>query len=370
MNRLYKFLIITLLLLSVKLLSQQELSADKVFEQVNNSVVVILAYDNIGNVYQGSGVVIDEGFVVTNQHVCKDAGRIEVKHYENEFKNVIVQYSDEQKDIMILRVDGLNLKPISRGNSSGLRSGQRIYAIGSPEGYENSISEGIISGFRTTEGDVKLIQMTTPITEGSSGGAVVNSKGELIGLSVSGQHEGNLYFAVPVNDVYSAIGVTPIVTENEDPTKYYEIGTQANLSQNYRDAELYFSKYIEKFSNDVSAYYSRGYARFKLREYKKAITDFSKVIENNSITSESFFYRGNCYYSINDFQNAYVDYSRALEMEPDNSDLYYNRGYSSLRLGKYQEAVNDWEKAIELNPSYQEELTGKIKVASEQFKKK
>jgi len=348
----------------------EELTPDKIYEKVNNSIVVVLAYDNLGNMFQGSGVVINnEGLIVTNHHVCKDANRIEIKHYNKEIKNVSIYKYDEVKDILFLQTDDRTLTLIPYGSSSSLKTGQRIYAVGSPEGYENSISEGIVSGFRTDENNVKLIQMTCPITDGSSGGAVLNARGELIGLSVSGQHEGALYFAIPVNDIYSMIGIESQYTEISDPVKYYEIGTQANESKNYNDAEVYFSKYLEKFSGDATAYYKRGYARFKLKEYKKAISDFSTVLEKSE-TSESFFYRGNCYYSLKDYKNALADYTKALEQEPDNYDIYYNRGYANFRLKNYSAAVADWQRAVELNPDYNTELEIKIKIAQDELNNK
>lgn len=360
-------------LTGINILSQQntadELTPDKIFEKVDNSVVVVLAYDNLGNIFQGSGVVISGGIIVTNHHVCKDAVRIDIKHYSKEIKNVTVYKYDEVKDILFLKTDDMTLTPVTPGSSSNLRSGQRIYAVGSPEGYENSISEGIVSGSRTDENNVKLIQMTCPITDGSSGGAVLNSKGELIGLSVSGQHEGALYFAIPVNDILAMINIEPKYTETSDPVNYYEIGTIANENKNYKDAEVYFSKYLEKFSGDANAYYNRGYARFKLKEYKKAISDFSAVLEKSQ-TSESFFYRGNCYYSLKDYENALIDYTKALEQEPDNYDIYYNRGYANFRLKKYSDAVSDWQKAVQLNPEYAEELDIKIKIATDELNSK
>ncbi|KXK55597.1 MAG: Trypsin-like serine protease [Chlorobi bacterium OLB5] len=372
----YKILYILPLLLflnGIYLLSQQysneELTPDRIFEKVDNSVVVVLAYDNLGNIFQGSGVVIADGIIVTNHHVCKDANRIDIRHYSKEIKNVTVYKFDAVKDIMFLKTDDMTLTPVTPGSSSNLRSGQRIYAVGSPEGYENSISEGIVSGSRTDENNVKLIQMTCPITDGSSGGAVLNSKGELIGLSVSGQHEGALYFAIPVNDILAMINIEPKYTETSDPVNYYEIGTIANENKNYQDAEVYFSKYLEKFSGDANAYYNRGYARFKLKEYKKAISDFSAVLEKSQ-TSESFFYRGNCYYSLKDYENALTDYTKALEQEPDNYDIYYNRGYANFRLKKYSDAVSDWQKAVQLNPGYAEELDIKIKIAEDELKTK
>jgi tetratricopeptide (TPR) repeat protein len=361
------------ILVCVRALGQQisadELTPDKIYEKVDNSVVVVIAYDNLGNVFQGSGVVINDGMIVTNHHVCKDATRIEVKHYSKEIKNVQVHKYDELKDILFLKTDDRTLTPIAYGNSGNLKAGQRIYAVGSPEGYENSISEGIVSGFRTDENNVKLVQMTCPITDGSSGGAVLNSKGELIGLSVSGQHEGALYFAIPVNDILAMIGMENSYTEYTDPVQYYEIGTQANDNKNYKDAEVYFSKYLEKFSGDATAYYKRGYARFKLKEYKQAISDFSTVLEKSE-TSESFFYRGNCYYSLKDYKNALTDYTKALQQEPDNYDIYYNRGYANFRLKNYSESITDWQKAVELNPEYESELSLKIKIAQDELNNK
>lgn len=365
-------LIIILSLNIINLISQeynyqQINSAIEIFEKANKSVVVILAYDNAGNIYQGSGVVINsDGLIVTNHHVCKDANRIEIKHYDTEIKNINIYKYDEIKDILFLQTDYKSLVPIELGNSSLLKVGQRIYAVGSPEGYENSISEGIVSGFRLDENNVKLIQMTCPITDGSSGGAVLNSQGQLIGLSVSGQHEGSLYFAIPVNDVLSIIGIEPLNTEFTDAQEYYKYGLLADENKNYQEAEKYFTKYIEKFSSDINAYSKRGYARFKLKEYKKAINDFTKVIDY-SPSSSTYFYRGNCYYSLKDYTNALQDYNKALEDEPDNFDILYNRGYAFFRLKLYKEAINDWQKTIMLNPEYYEELKEKIFIAESEI---
>lgn len=352
------------------LLSQHELNAEKIYDKVNNSVVVILAYDNNGSIYQGSGVVVsNDGLIATNYHVCKDAGRIEIKHYQNEFKNVETFYYDEQKDILILKVDDLKLKALEITDPALLKPGQRVYAIGSPEGYENSISEGIISGFRNDENNVRLIQMTTPITEGSSGGAVVNAYGELIGLCMSGQHEGNLYFALPVSEITGQLNEKKKITETENPLDYFADGTKASDKENYKEAEYYFTKYLDKFSNDIAAYYNRGYARFKLKEYKNAIADFSKVLEYDSKDEKTLFYRGNCFYYSKEYKNAVSDYSRAIALNDSDADIYYNRGYASYKLNEFASAVKDWEKAIELNPEYDKELSAKIRSTKEKINK-
>ena len=372
MKKLYTLysIFVSLAFLNSILYSQTELSAEKIFELVDNSVVVILAYDNSGNIFQGSGVVVSkDGLIATNYHVCKDAIRIEVKHYSNEYKNIETVFSDEQKDILIIKAKHLKLKPLVISPAANLKAGQRIYAIGSPEGYENSISEGIISGFRNDENNVKLIQMTTPITEGSSGGAVVNSYGELIGLSMSGQHEGNLYFALPISEISEVISSKTNISEIDNPIDYFESGTIANEKEDYKEAEFYFSKYLDKFSNDIAAYYNRGYARFKLKEYKNAISDFNKVIDYDKLDGKSYFYRANCYYYSVEYKNAYTDYTNALMLDSIDADIYYNRGHACIKLNDLNGAIRDWEKAIELNPDYEKELDIKIKSAKNKLNK-
>lgn len=368
MKYIRRILFISTLALSSASFAQHELTADKIYDLVNNSVVVILAYDNNSNIYQGSGVVIsDDGLVATNYHVCKDASRIEIKHYTNEFKSVEMVYIDDSKDILILKVKNLTLKPLDISSSGNLRPGQRVYAIGSPEGYENSISEGIISGFRNDENNINLIQMTTPITEGSSGGAVVNAYGELVGLSMSGQHEGNLYFALPISVITEVTSSKVKIAESDNSVNYFEVGTKANQKENYKEAEYYFTKYLDKFSSDVAGYYNRGYARFKLKEYKSAIVDFNRVLEYDILDEKSYFYRANCFYYTKDFKSAIRDYTAAIRLDPYDEDIYFNRGYSFFKLKDYSGAVSDWEKAIELNPEYEKELRAKINSAKEEL---
>jgi tetratricopeptide (TPR) repeat protein len=347
--------------LNFRAFSQNEIAADKIYDLVNNSVVVVLAYDGNGNLYQGSGIVINnEGYVVTNYHVCKDGNRFEINHYKKEFKNIQIVKQDPDKDIMVLKVSDIPLPPIKIGSSENLKPGQRVYAIGSPEGYENSISEGIVSGVRHDSNGNELIQMTTPITEGSSGGAVVNSSGELIGMSMSGQHEGNIYFAVPIEDILTLINVDYIASTDKESENFLNEGKEASTKQNYEDAVFYFSKYLENNLNDNEAYFYRGYARMKLNDYNQAISDFTKAIEDGFDNQEVYFYRANAYYMLKDYPDAVTDYTKAIIISPELAELYYNRGYANLKSKNFGGALYDWEKAIELKPEYQKELEVKI----------
>lgn len=373
--KVFKALLYLLLFICVTdngLNAQNEISADKIFDQVNNSVVVILAYDGKGNLYQGSGIVINSsGYIVTNYHVCKDANKFEINHYSKVFNNIQILKQDKEKDIIILKVSDITLPPIKIGTSEELKPGQRVYAIGSPEGYENSISEGIVSGVRHDSNGNELVQMTAPITEGSSGGAVVNGNGELIGMSMSGQHEGNIYFAVPVEDILKLMDVNYIANKQpeekkeKEPVNYFKEGKDASKDQKYEDAIFYFSKYLENNLSDIDAYFYRGYARLKLKEYKLAINDFTLAIGSGSDNYEKYFYRGNAYYMLGNYSSAVEDYSEAITLAPDVAELYYNRGYSNFKQKNFISCIIDWKKAVELFPEYDKELSAKIKILEE-----
>ena len=201
---------------------QSELTAEQVYDMVNQSVVMIISCENNGNEDQGSGVVImDGGYIATCNHLIENSTTITVKHQNLEFKNAEIITQDVQEDVAIIKISAENLIPIKVADSDILKPGQKVYTISSPVGYENTISEGIVSGLRKDKVKITLIQSTAPITDGSSGGALINSSGELIGLLSSGKHEGSLYFSIPVNEVIklyetNSYGVNEDKTGNAD----------------------------------------------------------------------------------------------------------------------------------------------------------
>ena len=147
----------------------------------------------------GSGIMIAQnGYILTNFHVARQSHEYAVRIEGDErvyFTNSLVKYHGDF-DLAILKIDRrLSPIPIYRGAKPLVR-GQKVVAIGSPEGLFNTVSDGIISGFRTING-INMIQFTAPISNGSSGGAVLNMYGEVIGISTSGFDEGqNINFAV------------------------------------------------------------------------------------------------------------------------------------------------------------------------------
>lgn len=147
----------------------------------------------------GSGFFISTVEVATNLHVITGSSSGYVKLVGQPAKLNIdgVVAIDRQRDLVILKVGGAAGRPLALGNSDAVQVGEPVFAVGNPQGLEGTFSQGIISGLRTV-GQDRLLQLTAPISPGSSGGPVLNSRGEVIGVSVATYREGqNLNFAIP-----------------------------------------------------------------------------------------------------------------------------------------------------------------------------
>lgn len=180
---------------------EAELSYEEL-AKLSTSVVMIVVCNNEDKPFKsGSGVVINnEGYILTNLHVVNDGYSFLVR-FENDDKvytsyQIIKYHSDY--DLAVIKVDR-KCKPIPVKVSKKPVRGQKIVAIGSPLGLFNTVSDGIISAFRDFE-TVQMIQFTAPISSGSSGGALLDMFGNLLGLISAGYDDGqNLNLAVESN---------------------------------------------------------------------------------------------------------------------------------------------------------------------------
>jgi len=156
---------------------------------------------------QGSGFIIGaDGLVLTNAHVVQGASEVNVKLTDRREFRAKVLGSDPASDIAVLRIDAKNLPVVNLGDPARTRVGDWVAAIGSPFGFENSVSAGIVSAKgRTLPGDayVPFIQTDVAVNPGNSGGPLFNLSGEVIGInsqiySRSGGYQG-LSFAIPID---------------------------------------------------------------------------------------------------------------------------------------------------------------------------
>lgn len=182
----------------------EELSYEQL-ASLATSVVMIKTFGEDDKVLcYGSGVVLhQDGYILTNLHV-EGGGKYYSVLYENDTNEYIthqfVKYHD-MHDLAILKVDRIS-HPLPVKMDGQLVRGQKIVAIGSPLGLFNSVSDGIVSGFRDIR-QMSMIQFTAAISNGSSGGALLDMHGRLVGLITAGFDDGqNLNLAVPANLIY------------------------------------------------------------------------------------------------------------------------------------------------------------------------
>src|SRR4051812_2321822 len=166
----------------------------------------------------GSGVIAtNEGHIITNNHVVTDrqgrpVDQIEVQLSDGRTEKARLVGSDEQVDLAVLKIDNPGVKPLKLADSDAVQAGDSVLAIGNPFGFEETVTDGIISSKgRPNRADVfsELIQTNAAINPGNSGGPLINVQGEIVGINTaiisrSGGSQG-IGFAIPSNSVKSAL---------------------------------------------------------------------------------------------------------------------------------------------------------------------
>ena len=156
----------------------------------------------------GSGVIVEEdGYILTNNHIIQNPNNIQVRLFDKrEFKGLLIG-ADPKTDLAVIKIDAIHLPVIEMGDSDRLRVGEMVMAIGNPYGLSQTVTSGIVSATgRANVGIAEyedFIQTDAAINPGNSGGALINMRGELIGIntaifSTTGGHQG-IGFAIPSN---------------------------------------------------------------------------------------------------------------------------------------------------------------------------
>lgn len=197
-SRTVLLLIVSFYLINYALAESSRHIAEKTFP----STVMLIMYDKNGSQASlGSGFFVSEDIVATNLHVIKEASGGIAKIIGKKQKYDILGYValNHQMDLVLLKIQNVTAPVLSLEDSNDLAIGDEVYAVGNPQGLEGTFSKGIISGIRDI-GQEKLLQITAPISHGSSGGPILNEHGKVIGIAVLQHKDGqNLNFAIPVS---------------------------------------------------------------------------------------------------------------------------------------------------------------------------
>ncbi len=223
--------------------TDEEAAIEAIAARVRPSVVeVIGTVAGSGDTSYGTGFVYGEkGLVVTNAHVIRGVRNLVVRTFDGvALASVDVLDQRDDVDLAVLRVRGLEAEPLAPGSVRLPPVGLRVIAIGHPRGYEYTVSDGIVSAIRTLEeGGQELIQVTAPISPGSSGGPLLDLSGKVLGVCSLTLTEGqNINFAVPLRDLVPVLAEAREIErslDDPDPSRLGP-GALAGIVRRYREA--------------------------------------------------------------------------------------------------------------------------------------
>jgi S1-C subfamily serine protease len=280
----------------------------------------------------GSGFVLDkQGTIVTNYHVIEDA-TVGTIVFSDRTSAPITGYLGvwPEKDIALIRVECPQdkLHPI-RLATSAPRQGERVAAFGSPLGLQQSVSEGIVSAVRESEElrtlfqidiDALLIQTTTPISQGNSGGPLVDMKGMVVGVNTMGLSGGeNLNFAVAIAEL------PPLLLARS------EIASPLP----FRDPTV----------NEVERIVKRAKDHYGAGDYNGAIADYTEVIQLDPKNASAYYWRAIVYDDKRDHDSAFADYTKAIRLDPKNARAYRRRAMVYNKKGDlHLPLATDWHQ--------------------------
>jgi len=359
-------LIVIICFLAISLSPGQE-NLPAMIKRIEPSVVVVLTSDRKGHLLgQGSGFFISkDGDVITNYHVLQGVSRAAIRAWDGNMYSVKkVVAEDRESDLIRISVDiGERTVPALLVSTSLPQVGERIVVIGTPLGLEKTVSDGIVAAIREIPEFGKVIQLTAPISQGSSGSPVVNMNGEVIGIAtffiLAGQ---NLNFAISGENIARLTpGEGQTLSEREEARgeemislaeQLYSIGIRYLWIEDYEKAIPYFLEAVKNNPNYAEAYFQIGYCKGKLGRYAEAIEFYRQAI---GIKPGDFGGHNNlcvAYNNVGRYREAVASCRQAIQLKPDLAEAYNNLAWSFYKLGRYQEAVEASKQAIYIKPDF------------------
>ena len=334
-------------------------------KRIKPSSVAIETFDSKGNtVSRGSGFFVAPDRIVTNRHVIERSARVEINLIDGK-KFVVkgVLAVDGEGDLALLQVDVPKQfafpLPIIR---TVPQEGESIVVVGNPFGLEGSVSNGIVSAVREISGYGKIIQITAPISPGSSGSPVVNMSGQVIGIASLQAAEGqSLNFAIPserilqlkVNELQTVSSLTADTqrSKRSSAERFYSQGVAQLSRDDYARAIGYFERAVELDSNYPEAWYQAGFSYGLLGRHQDALKASKQAARLRPDWVEAHVNIGASSYALGQFKEAVDAYRTALRLE-DSADTQYSLGLSLGRLNRIDEEILAYKRAITIKPDH------------------
>ena len=359
------FGLLLLLLIPAPIRSSQDLLPELV-RRIKPSAVAIETFDSRGEkLTRGSGFFIESDRIVTNRHVIEGAYRAEVHSSTGSvFPVKGVLAVDAEGDIALLKIDvpANQIRPLPLDKTSP-QEGESVVVIGNPLGLEGSVTNGIVSAVRDIPTFGRIIQITAPISSGSSGSPVVNMQGQVIGiatLQITGGQSVN--FAIPSERI-SQLQVAAVMSLSElvaasgrnkraKAVQFFRDGLSFLSKDDCEKALPYFEKAVESDSNYAEAWAQSGFCNEKLGKHAEALEASKKAVSLRP-SAESYFNIGLASFYLKQYKEAEGAYRQSIKLDPYNAaDAYYALGLVYRDWGKADDEIQAYKAAIRLHPDY------------------
>ncbi len=335
-------------------------------KRIKPSAVAIETFDQKGNTLsRGSGFFVAADKIITNRHVIEKSSRVEIHLMDGrKFISRGAVAVDGEGDLAILQVDIPNNRavplPIVRNVP---QEGESIVVIGNPFGLEGSVTNGIVSAVREISGYGKIIQITAPISPGSSGSPVVNMSGQVIGIATLQAAEGqSLNFAVPAErmlqlkigelQTFSALNSAAVQNKRSAAQSYYSQGLGILSRDDYARAVVYFEKAAEIDPNYAEAWYQAGFCYGMLGKHTDAMRATRQAAKLRPNWAETFVNLGASSYALGQYKDAVEAYRAATKIDDANTDTQYALGLSFGKLNRTDEEILAYKRAVALKPDH------------------
>ena len=344
------------------------LTVDSASKKVRNSTVRVVSLIGTARGY-GSGFFIAHDKIATNIHVISNYGPTFVESADEKTTWLVegVVAFDAKNDLVVLKLAGEGM-PFSLGNSDTVKVGNTVTVVGYPaEKYK--VTQGTV---QSIGGSGKNFFLKVDAPEGSSGGAVINKDGQVIGIVSSGDDFHTQ--AIPTNALKVLLDKSDTMESlgqwrNRDSIRAYASCVQGKIKNdagNYKAAIVDLDEAIQLNAAFIFFYIMRGVAKRNLgdaestkgnieesrRLYKAAIEDYTQAITLDPEYISAYNNRGNTKHALGRYKAAIEDYTQAITLDPEFVSAYNNRGNTKYALGHSKAAIEDYTQAITLDPKY------------------
>lgn len=340
-----------LLVVALSAVSAAAETASQVFKQVSPSVVVILTYDADGNAVElGSGVKLPDGAVATNCHVLKDGTTYKVR-YRNKTFPAILAKSDWNRDVCTLTVPNLPAPSVVLGSTKNLQTGATVFAIGTPEGLQLTLSEGIVSSLRPV-GNGSYIQTTAAISPGSSGGGLFDDQGRLLGLTSFYVSNGQqLNFALPVEWIKALPHLsTQRAAQGASEVDWINRAAALKAKNDWKGLLALAKRWTTASPKSAVAWDALGEAYYEVNMLTSAIDSYRHAIQINPLYAVAWTSLGVAYSKMYQNTRAIDAFREALRINPQDEAAWYNLGIAYENSGQHTQSIDAFHQALRIKP--------------------